>query len=457
MSFFADQTNAATISIMPLSNDDFNAWLDLQNDHIKSWAKLNDFTAKDGQILLIASSDQTPAMAILGMDDIGDMWAWAGLVEKLPAGQYQIAIKLNQIDANLACLAWAMAQYIFDKYKGNDHQVRQLAWPKNADKKLITCQVEAISLTRDLINTPANDMHPAALAMAAQEVASRHGAEYKVIIGDDLLEQNFPLIHAVGRASINAPRLIDIRWGNVNLPKLTLIGKGVCFDSGGLDLKPSSNMLIMKKDMGGAANILGLAHMIMAMGVDVNLRIIIPAVENSISNNAFRPMDIITSRMGKTVEIGNTDAEGRLVLADAISLACEDNPDLIIDFATLTGASRVALGTDMPSCFTTDDEFSAQLKIESEKIKDHIWEMPLFQPYASQLDSNIAHINSAPSGGYGGAITAALFLKFFLTDSQKWAHFDLMAWNLSNRSGRSMGGEAQAIRAVFEVIKKRYI
>ncbi len=457
MSFFVDQTDCKTISVTPLSNDDFKVWLDLQNDHIKSWARLNDFTAKNGQILLIAANGKTPANAIFGIDDIGDIWAWSSLVKNLPAGQYEISSNLDEIDANLVSLAWAMAQYSFDKYKENDITVKQLIWPKNADKKLITCQIEAVSLTRDLINTPANDMHPQAFAMAAREVANRHGAEYTVIIGDDLIKHNFPLIHAVGRASINQPRLIDIRWGNVNSPKLTLVGKGVCFDSGGLDLKPSNNMLIMKKDMGGAANILGLAHMIMAMGVDVNLRIIIPAVENSVSNNAFRPMDIIKSRMGKTVEIGNTDAEGRLVLADAISLACEDNPDLIIDFATLTGASRVALGTDMPSYFTNDDQFGEQLKLSSEKVQDHTWQMPLFKPYKSQLDSNIAHINSAPSGGYGGAITAALFLKFFLTDSQKWAHFDLMAWNLSNRDGRPMGGEAQAIRAVFDVIKKRYI
>lgn len=457
MSFFAARPTKSTIALTPLCKADLKEWLKIQTAPIKAWVKANDFTALPGQVLLLPDLDGTPATALLGIEGPEDLWSWGGAATKLPEGRYEISTDLDTPAADRASLGWALGQYKFDRYKKSDVKARELVWPKAANQKLITAQINGIFLTRDLINTPANDMGPEELANAAKALAKQHKAKCTVIKGGKLLSKNFPLIHAVGRASVKEPRLIDLQWGLKKSPRLTLVGKGVCFDSGGLDLKPSNGMLTMKKDMGGAAQVLGLAHMIMATGLDVNLRVLIPAVENSVSGDAFRPMDILPSRLGKTVEIGNTDAEGRLVLADALTLAGDEQPDLIIDFATLTGASRVALGADMPSCFTTDDDFAASLVIESKTTNDHTWRMPLFEPYAKQLDSKIADINNAPPGGYGGAITASLFLKFFLPDSQNWAHFDVMAWNLTSRPGRPEGGEAQAIRAVFNVIQKRYI
>jgi len=457
MSFFATKSTNSTISLTSICTGEFDDWLIKQDARVKSWIAINNFTAKPGQTLLLPNPEGMPSAALLGVENGADLWSWGGAASQLPEGRYEISNIFDEAGANRASLGWALGQYNFDKYKNNETLPRELIWPKSANQKLITSQIDGIFLTRDLINTPANNMGPEELANSAMELAKKHKAKCRIIKGDKLLSKNFPLIHAVGRASVNEPRLIDLQWGNIKSPKLTLVGKGVCFDSGGLDLKPSNGMLLMKKDMGGAANVLGLAHMIMSMEIDVNLRVLIPAVENSVSGDAFRPMDILPSRQGKTVEIGNTDAEGRLVLADALTLAAEDQPDLIVDFATLTGAARVALGTDLPACFTTDEDFATTLSLQSEKATDPTWRMPLFAPYAKLLDSKIADINNAPASGYGGAITAALFLKGFLPDSQNWVHFDLMAWNLSSRPGRPEGGEAQAIRAVFNVIQNRYI
>jgi leucyl aminopeptidase len=315
--------------------------------------------------------------------------------------------------------------------------------------------VEAVTLVRDLVNTPANDMGPADLEEAARTLAAKHGAGARATVGDDLLRENFPLIHAVGRAAARRPRLIDLTWGDVDDPRITLVGKGVCFDSGGLDIKPESSMLNMKKDMGGAATALALAHMIMSRKLRLRLRVLIPAVENSISGAAFRPRDIYTSRKGITVEIGNTDAEGRLILADALTLADEDNPEMIFDFATLTGAARVALGPDVPPFFTDDDQLADKLMAHAAAENDPLWRLPLWRPYDEMLESKVADINNVGSGGQAGAITAALFMRRFVS-AKSWAHFDVFAWSPRSRPGRPEGGECQAARAIYALLAARY-
>ncbi len=316
--------------------------------------------------------------------------------------------------------------------------------------------VEAVTLTRDLVNTPANDLGPAEIEAAVRALAARFGAAVTVTTGDDLLAANFPMIHAVGRASPRAPRLIDLVWGDAAHPKVTLVGKGVVFDTGGLDIKPSSGMLLMKKDMGGAANALGLALMVMARELPVRLRLLIPSVENAIDGSAFRPGDILASRKGLSVEIGNTDAEGRLILADALALADEEAPDLIIDFATLTGAARVALGPQLPPAYTDDETLAADLARHAAQEADPSWRLPLWQPYMSMLDSPIADINNAPGSGFAGSITAALFLKRFVERATSWLHLDIYAWNPSSRPGRPEGGEAQTIRALDALLAERF-
>jgi leucyl aminopeptidase len=315
---------------------------------------------------------------------------------------------------------------------------------------------EAAMLARDLINTPSNDMGPQELAQAAQELATRFGASFSCIVGDELPRQNFPLIHAVGMASPRAPRLIDITWGDPSHPKVTLVGKGVCFDTGGLDLKPSSGMLIMKKDMGGAANVLAAALMVMDAKLKVRLRVLIPAVENAVAGNAFRPLDIFTSRKGLTVEIGNTDAEGRLVLADALALADEEKPDLLVDLGTLTGAARVALGPDLPPFYTNDETLALDIARLAQQENDPLWRLPLWPAYDVWLDSKVADLNNAPSGGFAGSITCALFLQRFVGAAKSWLHVDIYGWTPSAKPARPEGGECQAARAIYKYLSERY-
>jgi len=328
--------------------------------------------------------------------------------------------------------------------------------PEGIDRAEIERTAEAVTLTRDLVNTPANDLGPAEIEATARALAARFGADITVTTGDDLLAANFPLIHAVGRASARAPRLIDLSWGDPDAPKVTLVGKGVAFDTGGLDIKPPSGMLLMKKDMGGAAHVIGLAQMIMARGLKLRLRVIIPAVENAIDGTAFRPGDIFPSRKGLSVEIGNTDAEGRLILADALTLADEEAPELLIDLATLTGAARVALGPQLPPAYTDDETLAADLARCAALEADPLWRLPLWKPYASMLDSPIADLNNAPGGGFAGSITAALFLERFVERAASWLHIDIYAWNPSSRPGRPEGGEAQTIRALDALLTERY-
>jgi len=413
------------------------------------------FEAKPSQYLALPGQGGLGAIlfGLEGANETKDLFLPGRLPQQLPDGVYRFANDPH--DARLAALAFALGAYRFTRYRKAEGRQVRLDLPQSVDRDDLERIVEGVTLARDLINTPANDMGPAELEGAARSLAARHGADIRVVVGDDLLKENFPLIHAVGRAAERAPRLIDLKWGAAGHPRVTLVGKGVCFDSGGLDIKPDASMLNMKKDMGGAATALALAHMIMSRKLKVRLRVLIPAVENSISGSAFRPRDVYTSRKGITVEIGNTDAEGRLILADVLSLADEEKPVLIADFATLTGAARVALGPDVPPFFTDDDELADELVSHAAAENDPLWRLPLWRAYESMLESKVADINNVGSGGQAGAITAALFMRRFVT-AKSWVHFDVFAWTPSAKPGRPEGGECQAARAVYALLAERY-
>lgn len=419
-----------------------------------AWARANGFSGEAGRTLILPGEDGAVAGALFGTGDGEGALAIGALARTLPAGDWYFASDLPTPD--LAALALVLGGYVFTRYGKKPGKALRFALPAGADEARVGRIADGVFLARDLVNTPTSDMGPAELEEAARGLASAHGADISVIHGDDLLAWNFPMIHAVGRASTGAPRLIDMRWGPIDAPKVTLVGKGVCFDTGGLDIKPSSGMLLMKKDMGGAANVLGLASMIMAARRNVRLRVLIPAVENSIAGNAFRPGDVLTSRKGITVEIGNTDAEGRLVLADALSLADEEQPALLIDMATLTGAARVALGPDLPPFYSGDEALASDIAAASLAVEDPLWRMPLWRPYDAKLSSKIADINNVTTDGFAGSITAALFLKRFVEKTPGWAHFDIFAWNPADRPYGLTGGEAQGIRALERVIAERF-
>jgi leucyl aminopeptidase len=373
-----------------------------------------------------------------------------------PAGNYRFANAPH--DVRLAALAFALGAYRFVRYRTGDLSDKQirLEIPEGVDGDDLSRVAEGVTLARDLINTPANDMGPAELEQAARTLAARHRARARAVVGDDLMADNFPLIHAVGRAAARAPRLIDLTWGEPDHPKVTLVGKGVCFDSGGLDIKPESAMLLMKKDMGGAACVLAAAHMIMDRGLKIRLRVLIPAVENSIAGSAFRPLDVYRSRNGLNVEVGNTDAEGRLILADALALADEEAPDLLIDMGTLTGAARVALGPDLPPFYTDDEGLAEEIARHAGVENDPLWRLPLWRPYDQMLDSRIADLNNVSTGNFAGSIICALFLRRFVKAAKAWLHFDIYGWTPSARSARPEGGECQAARAVYGLLKTRY-
>ena len=423
----------------------------------RQYATASAFAGKPGGYLALPAPDGTIAQVLFGLEDEGaksrDPFRPGALPGLLPPGVYRFANAPH--DARLAALAFALGCYRFARYRKADRPDVRLAPPDGIDAAEINRIADAAMLARDLINTPSNDMGPVELAAAAQALAAEFGASFACTIGEEL-EKSFPLIHAVGMASSRAPRLIDIGWGDPGHPKVTLVGKGVCFDTGGLDLKPSSGMLIMKKDMGGAANVLALARMVMDAKLKVRLRVLIPAVENAVAGNAFRPLDIFTSRKGITVEIGNTDAEGRLVLADALALADEEKPDLLIDLGTLTGAARVALGPDLPPFYTNDETLAADVARCAVKENDPLWRMPLWPPYDAWLDSKTATITNAPSGGFAGSITCALFLQRFVEHARSWLHVDIYGWTPSAKPARPEGGECQAARAIYKVLSERY-
>jgi len=454
-SIFSAGASAAAIPIWFVTAATYEDVRERLSPAARTFADAAGFEPKPGQYLALPGEGGLSGI-LFGLEnasDARDLFLPGRLPQQLPSGVYRFANDPH--DARLAALAFALGAYRFTRYHKSEGRKIKLDLPQSLDREDLERVVEAVTLVRDLVNTPANDMGPADLEEAARTLAAKHGARARATVGDDLLRENFLLIHAVGRAAARQPRLIDLTWGDVDDPRVTLVGKGVCFDSGGLDIKPESSMLNMKKDMGGAATALALAHMIMSRKLRLRLRVLIPAVENSISGAAFRPRDIYTSRKGITVEIGNTDAEGRLILADALTLADEDNPELILDFATLTGAARVALGPDVPPFFTDDDQLADKLVAHAAAENDPLWRLPLWRPYDEMLESKVADINNVGSGGQAGAITAALFMRRFVS-AKSWAHFDVFAWSPRSRPGRPEGGECQAARAIYALLAARY-
>ena len=455
--FFSEQDNAS-IPLIPLSTNRLKVWRKTQSKLWQHWVKLNDFQAKDHQMCLLTDDQGELSCVLVGVSEQANKrWSLAKIVSQLPQGKYHLDSDWSEEVMTQALIGWGLGCYTFDTYKYTKtaSKPRHIYVPK-ALLLTVNAFIDAIYLVRDLINTPANYMMPEHLSHVTSKLAQQFSANFTEIVGDALLEENFPTIHAVGRASVHPPRYLELSWGNTHHPRITLIGKGVCFDSGGLDLKPSRFMRFMKKDMGGAAHALGLAHLIMAHQLPVNLRVLIPAVENAVSSNAFRPGDVISTRSGKTVEIDNTDAEGRLVLCDALSDATADNPDLIIDFATLTGAARVALGTDVPVYFCNDAALTQRLNTQAIDSQELIWALPLYQAYLKQLDSDYADLLNCSPESYGGAITAALFLNEFVPAQRKWLHFDVMAWNNQARAGRPKGGEAMGLFTLYDYLNAAY-
>jgi leucyl aminopeptidase len=451
-----DAAAAVPITFVNAANwEDIRGQLDAR---ARAYVAAAGFEPKAGRHLLVPGPQGEIAgvlFAVEAADDPHlDLFRPGALAGLLPAGSYRFANAPH--DSRLAALAFALGSYRFARYRKQNGPEVRLELPGNADGAELGRIVEAVFLARDLINTPANDMGPAELEEAVRKLAARHGASVRAVVGDDLLKENFPLIHAVGRAAARAPRLIDLIWGDPAHPKVTLVGKGVCFDTGGLDIKPEAGMLNMKKDMGGAAAMLALAHMLMDRGTAVRLRVLIPAVENAVSGSAFRPRDVYRSRKGITVEIGNTDAEGRLILADALALADDEEPELIADMATLTGAARVALGTDLPPFYTDDDALAGELARCAAAENDPLWRMPLWRGYDALLESKVADISNVSSSNMGGSITAALFLRRFVTQAKAWLHFDIFAWNQTGKPGRPEGAECQVARALYALLSARY-
>lgn len=445
---FADPASGS-IPLYVVGKDEVDAFLTEQPAPAANWLRFQGFKGGLGEAVAVPDADGEIAMAVAGYGTAAarqrGRFHLAGAAAKLPKGVYRICSDVPEM--NVEALGWLLEGYRFDRYKEQSTAKARLVSPDGVDADRIEAIAAGEKLTRDLINTPAADMGPENLEVAARDLASAHGASIEVTVGDNLLEHNFPMIHAVGRASDEAPRLIDLKWGSKG-PKLTLVGKGVCFDTGGLNIKPGGSMGLMKKDMGGSANALGLAHMLMALGLEVQLRVLIPAVENAIDGSAFRPQDILTARNGLTVEINNTDAEGRLVLADALALGAEEDPDLMISLATLTGAARVAVGPDLAP-FYSDDAFASGLAAGAVKAADPVWRMPFHDPYEKMIEPGIADLDNAPKGGFAGSITAALFLRRFAGDT-RYAHFDIYGWQPTAAPGRPKGGAGQGIRALLE-------
>jgi len=434
----------------------FKEWLDGQEEGLRRWVTSTGFTAKPGSVCLLPSASGALAGVAAGIVSADDPWACGGLSTTLPQGDYYLAGEWSAAVKERLALGWGLGAYQFTRYRQAKPPTARLSVDSTCDLRQVRAQIQAIGLVRDLINTPAEDLMPEHLADTMVVLGKEFGARVEQVVGDALLEQNFPAIHAVGRASVHAPRLLDLRWGEEGNPRLTLVGKGVCFDSGGLDLKSANGMRLMKKDMGGAAHALGLARLIMSTGLPVRLRVLVAAVENAVAGNALRPGDVIRSRKGLTIEIDNTDAEGRLILCDALAEGATEQPELLIDFATLTGAARVALGTEVPALFSNSDELAAGLLAAAEAQQDPLWRLPLYNPYREMLDSKIADIANAANAPYAGAITAALFLREFVPEETAWAHVDVMAWNTRSRPGRPEGGEAMGIRAVFHYLRQRF-
>jgi leucyl aminopeptidase len=452
-----DTAEAATpVHLVP--RPQLEDWLSGQPEHVRNWLDGRTESMKSGGYSRLPGTDGRTSGMLWVLPEKPDIWSIAGLQKRLWDANFQLDLTAcPEVDTTLLCTGWALGSYHFDRYLKDDGKpAARLVWPDNSDRKQVLALAEGICFARDLVNTPADDMGPSELEDAARAIAERFDGNAASVVGDELLAKNFPMIHAVGRASDDPPRLIDLTFGDPDAPKVTLVGKGVCFDTGGLDLKPASGMELMRKDMGGAATVLGLAHVLLSLGAPIRLRVLVPAVENAIAGNAYRPGDILQTRQGITVEIGNTDAEGRLVLGDALTLASEDDPDLLIDFATLTGAARVAVGTEIAAYFTRNNDLGDEVMFAGRAAADPVWRLPMHQAYRHMLDTPFADINNAGTGRFAGATTAALFLKEFVAKPENWVHFDIMAWNSRARAGRPKGGEAMGLRAVLHLIMERY-
>lgn len=449
MSYYITNSENAVKIIPVLAGEYSTIFKTLPKEHC-NWLNANKFKANSGEICLVPDNTYRVACVYLGLSNLEDKEALAKACELLPQGKYFFDGELTELGA----LYWGLGQYQFDRYKKQKNNEKKQLVLTGKKKKMVEAYLDAIFLVRTLINTPCEDMGPKALAFETEKLAEMYNAQFKSYRGQILKEQ-FPSIDMVGRASANAPQLLSLEWGDENLPLVSIIGKGVCFDTGGLDLKPSNFMRLMKKDMGGAAHALGLAQLVMNTKLPIRIQVLIPAVENAVSGNAFRPGDIIKTRSGMTVEVDNTDAEGRLVMCDALSFAKEKNPELIIDFATLTGAARVALGTDIAAMFCNDEQLANNLQLVSQEMQDYLWRLPLHQPYLKQIQPKIAELSNASASPYGGAITAALFLQQFI-DNIPWIHLDIMAWNQSKSPGKPEGGEALGLLAVYAYLKKQF-
>ena len=422
----------------------------------RRWVAGIGFKAEPATTALVPAPTGGLGRVLVGWNPKEPIWALGGLPDTLPLGQYALDARPGRAAATRMALGWALGAYSFTRYKPASRAPAELVWPAEADRPEAERLARAIHLTRDLVNTPAEEMGPAELALAAEQLAAEQGAKCTVLVGDELLKNNYPMIHAVGRGSARAPRLIDLTWGDPKAPKLTLVGKGVCFDSGGLDLKTAQGMRMMKKDMGGSATVLGLASAIMDAGLPVRLRVLVPAVENFVSATSYRPLDVIRTRKGLTVEIGNTDAEGRLILCDALAEADSEHPALIIDMATLTGAARVALGPELPALFANDDATAAALLESGTAESDPFWRLPLWKPYRKLLDSKVADLNNVSESGFAGAVIAALYLADFVSPTTPWVHIDTYAWNASTRPGRPEGAEALGLRGLYAAVQRRF-
>jgi leucyl aminopeptidase len=450
-----------SVPLWLLYEDQIDAWCAAQSPLVRQWLNEQNFRAEKHRVVLLPDSAGGLAAAVAGLGRrLGELSLWhaAGLSERLPPRRFRFAQEFRAADATQLALGFAYGAYRFERYRSSKYEAASLDPPSNADMAYVENAAEALRMARDWINTPAGDFGPAELTAAARQLAERHRATCNEWVGEGLLAANFPAIHAVGRASSEAPRLVELRWtppGGAAHPTVTLIGKGVCFDSGGLDIKPGAGMALMKKDMGGAAVALGLAHLAMSAKIRAQLRVLVPAVENAISGNAYRPGDVLATRKGLTVEVGNTDAEGRLVLCDALAYADAERPDLIIDFATLTGAARVALGPELPALFGNDERVVHELARTAAAEHDPLWPMPLWAGYEDELASKIADLNNVAPSAFAGAIFGALFLKRFVTESP-WVHIDLYAWNSKDRPGRGVGAEAQALRGTYRYLVERY-
>jgi len=444
-----------------VTEGELQSWLAGQPAPAAAWVRAHGFQAERHRVLSLPSAEGSIGGAVAGLGALasaGDLTLWhaAGLCDRLPAQSWRLATPLPPAAATRFLLGWLMGSYRMSRYRldGSEPPRAVLVPPPGADLEYADAAARATALARDLINTPANDLGPEELAQTAVDLATGHGARCQVLAGGELA--GYPMLRAVGAASARPPRLIDLRWGERDAPRVTLVGKGVCFDSGGLDLKPAAGMLLMKKDMGGAACALGLADLIMRLRVPVQLRVLIPAVENSVGGAAYRPGDVLRSRKGLTVEIGNTDAEGRLVLADALAEADVEQPDLLIDLATLTGAARTALGPELPAAYSPNEELLEALRRRGEQESDPVWPLPLWPGYDDELASKIADLGNVASSPFAGSIMAALFLQRFVTATRNWLHIDLYAWNAKERPGRPVGAEAQCVRGLFQLIRSRY-